>query len=209
MISNTGGMGLLLQALYNTPINDRIKGVERSLDNMCEAISTIENNPEKYKVWQHFSEYALMQIFGSFFAVSHWSITLLEAFRKEFAHLFSMIDGDNKPDDQTKLEFEMFMLCTVLASEDFLSFEEFRLLVENSKSNSLNLFAVLNVHRRRLQKRLNDIAKTDENFIRASKKLVKRSMQLGDISSNVNIPLLKASKVSTRESPESNEAEIE
>ena len=205
IVSNTGGMGLLLQALYNTPIDDRIKGIERGLDNMCEAIEVIKDNPVKYNAWQHFSEYALMQLFSGFFAVSHWSVTMLEAFRKEFKTLFASIDNDNSSDEQTKLEFKMFMLCAVLASDDFLSFEEFRLLVENSKSDSLSLFAVLNVHRRRLERRLSDAAKEDDNFVRASKKIIRRSIQLGDISSIVNSPLLKASHCTDQINGQSND----
>lgn len=196
MVSNTGGMGLLLQALYNTPMDDRLRGVERGLENMCNAITTIKDNPDRHRVWQHFSEYMLMQIFSSFFAISHWSITLVEALKKEFAKLFSTIDTEKEDEAQTWLEFKMFMLCVVLASDDFMSFEEFRQLVEGSRSNSLNLFAVLDIHRRRLLKKLGDVAKNEENYMRASKKLLKKGNQLGDISGKVNVPLMKTVKVS-------------
>lgn len=190
-IINTGGMGLLLQALYNTPMNERIKGVERGLDNICESISIIKDNPEKYKVWLHFSEYGLMQIFGAFFAVSNRSITLIETLRREFNLLFDKINDDNDDSTQTQIEYKMLMICQILASSDFMSFSEFRRLVDNSRSQNINLFASLDIHGRRLVRTLGDRVKEDEDFSKLSKKLKKKRLMLGDISGMVNIPLMK------------------
>lgn len=199
MISNTGGMGLLLQALYNTPMNERIKGVERGLNNMCNAISTIKNEPDKHRMWLHFSEYALMQIFGAFFSVSNWSITLVETLRREFNLLFATIDSGNTEEQQTELEYKMLMICQILASDDFLSFSEYRQLVENSRSNSLNLFASYDIHRRRVLKKLADGGKNDEDFVKLSKKLIKKGNMLGDISEKVNVPLMKGLKIENKD----------
>lgn len=190
-ISNTGGMGLLLQALYNTPMDDRIKGVERGLSNICEAISIIKREPEKYKPWLHFSEFGLMQILGYFFALSNWSITLIETLKKEFEVLFAEIDNNFEDDEQTKLEFKMFMICAVLASDDFMMFEEYRRLVDNSKSKNLSFFAILDMHRMRLERYYSDIVKDNDDFVKAAKKLVKRKQQLGKTLARVNTPLLK------------------
>lgn len=192
MISNTGGMGLLLQALYNTPMNERIKGVERGLNNVCAAISTIKTKPNDYRIWLHFSEYGLMQIFGAFFAVSHWSITLIETLRREFNLLFEKIYSDNSEEMQTQLEYKMLMICQVLASEDFMSFSEFRRLVENSRSNSLNLFASMNILSRRIGKNPSEAIKIDDDYQKASKKLAKKSGMLGNISDKVNVPIMNA-----------------
>lgn len=190
-ISNTGGMGLLLQALYNTPMNERIKGVERGLENMCNALNIIRDNPEKHRMWLHFSEYALLQIFGAFFSISNWSITLVETLRREFNVLYDKFLQTNNEEHITELEFKMLMICQILASEDFLSFSEFRLLVENSRSNNLNLFASYETHRRRISKSIADVARNYEDFEKLSKKLSKKKFLLGDISDKVNIPLMK------------------
>ncbi len=202
MLTNTGGMGMLLQALYNTPMDDRIKGVERGLANMCNAISVIKEKPEDNRMWLHFSEYGLMQLFGGFFAFNNWSITLVETLRREFNQLFRKINDVNEDVFQTELEFKMFMLCEVLASEDFMSFTEFRQLVENSKSKNINIFAILDIHRRRLIKKAGELLKNNEDFVKASKKLSAKARALGDISDAVNVPLMKALKM-----PEANKAE--
>lgn len=194
MISNTGGMGLLLQALYNTPMNERIKGVERGLGNMCNAISIIKNNPNEYKAWQHFSEYALMQLFGGFFAFCNWSITLVETLRREFKLLLDRINDNSDDVIQMQLEYKMLMICQILASDDFQSFSEFRQLVENARSPSLNLFASMDIHRRRILRRMGEQAKANEDFLKLSKKLSKKSVLLGDISDKVNVPLFKVLK---------------
>ena len=202
MLTNTGGMGMLLQALYNTPMDDRIKGVERGLANMCNAISVIKEKPEDNRMWLHFSEYGLMQLFGGFFAFNNWSITLVETLRREFNQLFRKINDVNEDVFQTELEFKMFMLCEVLASEDFMSFTEFRQLVENSKSKNINIFAILDIHRRRLIKKAGELFKNNEDFVKASKKLSAKARALGDISDAVNVPLMKALKM-----PEADNAE--
>ena len=71
-LSNTGGLGKLLQALYNTPIEQRKKGIQRGLENtsaILELVSKEEATPERKDLifWQNFSEYGLMQIFGGWF----------------------------------------------------------------------------------------------------------------------------------------------
>ncbi|MBP5571908.1 MAG: NACHT domain-containing protein [Bacteroidales bacterium] len=191
LIINTGGMGLLLQALYNTPMDDRIKGVERGLENVCSAIKIIKDKPETYKTWLVFSEYALMQIFGGFFAMSHWSITLIEVLKREFSLLFETLNYDNTEEIQTQLEYKLLIICEVLASDDYRSFSEYRKLVENSRSQSLSLFASLDTLRGRLLKQASEIVKNDEDFQKASRKIAKKAESLGDISEFVNVPLSK------------------
>jgi len=76
-IINTAGMGKLLQALYNTPITNRMAGTLRGVDNIENAIKfLIDTNDETFNIWKNFSKYGLMQIIGGLFSFSYWSITL-------------------------------------------------------------------------------------------------------------------------------------
>ena len=195
LISNTGGLGRLMQALYNTPTEFRMKGVQRSVDNIEKAIQFIlETEDSKYDLWKNFSKYGILQIIGGFFTFTHWSITLIEPLKKQFEIEFSKINIDRNEDEQFFYEFKLFLICTILANEEFLSFGEFRKLVEQTKSKDLNLFAILDTYLHKLDKHLSLEDKTDENFKKIERKLVKKRLAIGDISDKVNISLNKTAK---------------
>ncbi|MDR2835869.1 MAG: NACHT domain-containing protein [Bacteroidales bacterium] len=196
-ISNTAGLGRLLQALYNTPITNRKAGIIRGVENIENAIKfLIETDDENFSIWKHFSKYGLMQIIGSVFSFSNWSITLVEPLKQQFQTLIQQINEPRTEEEQFYFEFKLFLMCSVLASEDFISFEEFRTLVEQTKSNDLSLFAIIEMHVRRLKTFLTDTNKEDENYKKIEKKITKKLHGFGDISAKVNVPVLKQLKVS-------------
>ncbi len=191
-ISNTAGIGKILQALYNTPITNRQEGIIRGLDNIEQAINVVVNNSEKnIDVWRNFSRYGLMQIIGAWFSMSYWSITLVEPLKRQFEKLFAQIEDERTPQEQTELEYKLFLICSILASEDFVQFEQFKQLVEKTKSQDLSLFAVLFTHYRRLQKFLPEELKNNDDLQWAGKKLLKRGKTLGNIAPHVNTPVNK------------------
>ena len=191
-ISNTAGIGKLLQALYNTPIENRQSGVARGLDNIEDAIKSIMQSKEKnMDVWRNFSKYGLMQIIGSWFTMSYWSITLVEPLKRLFDERIIQIGDDRSKQEQDNFEYKLYLICSVLASEDFVSFDQYRKLVEQSKSQDLSLFAVLMTHYRNTQKYLPDEYKNNENLQWAGKKLMRREQSLGNIAPYVNTPVNK------------------
>ena len=55
LISNTGGLGRLIQALYNTPIEQRKLGILKGLSNTIDSINLIINTSSKEtKFWENF-----------------------------------------------------------------------------------------------------------------------------------------------------------
>ena len=179
-ISNTGGIGRLLQALYNTPLESRALGVCRGLENTNCLLQEIldVNNKDVNDLWRNFSKYQLMQIFGGWFTWNNWSVTLVEPLRYHFDTLVKTIDDDLDKDKRFALEFELFLICSVLASDDFISFGEFKLLVDKTKSDDLSLFATMAMHYRRLLVKLPEKEKDNEELAKA-KKCIDKMLELG------------------------------
>lgn len=193
-ISNTVGIGKILQALYNTPIVKRQEGIVRGLENINNAIGVVVENKEKgdyIDVWRNFSKYGLMQIIGAWFSMSYWSITLVEPLKRQFDELIQHINDDRSAIEQDQYEYKLFLICSILASEDFITFGQFKQLVEKSKSQDLSLYAVLLTHYRRLQKFLPQDVKVNEDLQWAGKKLIRRGQSLGDFALYVNTPVNK------------------
>lgn len=191
LISNTGGIGRLLQSLYNTPLESRVLGIYRGIENTNTIIQKIlDINDNKINdLWRGFSKYQLMQIFGGWFAWNHWSITLVEPLKHQFNLLISGIDNDLDSNKRFELEFGLFLICSVLASDDFLSFDEFKLLVEKNQSEDLSLFATIEMHYRKLIGKLPEKAKDDDVLKKIGKKIENKMRNLGNIESIVNVPV--------------------
>ena len=190
-ISNTGGIGRLLQALFNTPLETRAIGVSRGVENtncILQQILDINNNKVN-DLWRSFSKYQLMQIFGGWFAWNNWSVTLVEPLKYQFNSMIKGIDDNLDNNTRFSLEFGLFLICSVLASDDFVSFEEFKSLVDRTKSNDLSLFATMEMHYRKLLAKLPEKEKDNDTFKRIGKKIESRMRSLGDIAPSVNIPV--------------------
>jgi hypothetical protein len=194
-ITNTAGIGKLLQALYNTPIEKRIAGIARGVENTENALKFIISTEDNtYSLWKSFSKFGLMQIIGGLFSFSYWSITLVEPLRQQFDRLVTQIDKTRSDEEQFFFEYGMFLICSILASDHFISFREFRLLVEKTKSNDLSLFALIDTHLKKLEKHLTAENKEDENFEKLEKKIKKKKQSLGAIADKVNISINKQLK---------------
>lgn len=195
MVTNTAGLGKLLQALYNTSIESRIVGVKRGVDNTENAIKFLLSTDDKsFDMWKNFSKYEIMQIIGGLFSFSYWSITLVEPLKQQFEKLITQIDDKRSEDEQFYFEFKLFLICTILASDNFISFKEFRKLVEKTKSNDLSLFAIMDTHLQNLQKHLTYKNKEDKDFEKIEKKIIKKKRDLGQIADKVNLPIIKQLK---------------
>jgi energy-coupling factor transporter ATP-binding protein EcfA2 len=194
-ISNTGGLGKLLQALYNTPINERAKGIQRGLDNttsILEIINTEESNSERKDLifFQNFSNYGLMQIFGGWFKHNNWSITLKEPMAKLFDENFELLDADyfNK-EEIFKLEFQLYLVSSILASDSFVDFERFKKLIDSSKLTDIDVLATLDTHYKSLVKHLPKSYRKNELLRSIGKKLSKRILSTPNFAEEVNKPL--------------------
>ncbi len=70
-----------------------------------------------------------------------------------------------------------------------MSFEEFKSLIDKTKSEDLSLCATMDMHYRRLLAKLPEQEKDKDIFKKIAKKMESRMRSLGDIASKVNIPV--------------------
>lgn len=195
-ISNTGGLGRLLQALYNTPIEQRKKGIQRGLENTSEIlklVSKTEATPDRKDLifWQNFSTYGLMQIFGGWFKHNNWSITLKEPMSEYFDENISLLDTETTDEKVFNLEFQLFLVSSILASDSFIDFNRFKELVDKSKLSNLDILAILDTHYKTLMKHLPKSYRKDATLNSVHKKLRKRIQTNPDFADEVNKPIIK------------------
>lgn len=192
-ITNIGGMGKLLQALYNTPIEQRKKGIERGLENTISILDilTTEKASDDRKdliFWQNFSKYGLMQVFGGWFKHSNWSITLVEPISEYFEEKIKLLKDDNVT-DTFKLEFQLFLISSILASDTFIEFEKLKRLVEISKLNNLDLLAIIDTHYNSLMKLLPKTFRKNEELKTIHKRVKKKIQSIPEFAEHVNKPI--------------------
>ncbi|MBZ9779857.1 NACHT domain-containing protein [Psychroflexus sp. CAK8W] len=195
-ISNTGGLGKLLQALYNTPIEQRKKGIQRGLENTSEIlklVSKAEATPDRKDLifWQNFSTYGLMQIFGGWFKHNNWSITLKEPMAEYFDDNIKLLDSETTDEEEFNLEFQLFLVSSILASDSFIDFDRFKELVDKSKLSNLDILAILDTHYKTLMKHLPKSYRKDATLNSIHKKLRKRIQTNPDFADEVNKPINK------------------
>lgn len=194
-VSNTMGIGKLLQALFNTPIESREKGITRGLENTIECLSVASRDGEKYGFpLNRISKFTLMQLFGALFSYSFWSITLVNPLKNVFKKMITRIDDDREETQQFEYEYQLYLLCSILASDDFASFSEFKQLVSSLRSSDLSLFATCVTHIQRLTKLMGDRIQ-DDDLISAIKRIDRQKRSLGDITGKVNTPIAENSKI--------------
>lgn len=190
-ISNTGGIGRLLQALYNTPINNRVKGIERGLKNTTEALNLIESgDKEEHKFWQNFSKYGLMQVFGGWFKHNNWSITLKEPLSNNFDEKIRLLDNNQLSKTEIfDLEFQLFLSSAILASDDFIDFERLETLVNKSKLLNFDLLATLDTYYKSLIKHLPKHYKKDDQLKTIHRRIRKKIQGIPTFEDIVNEPI--------------------
>lgn len=194
-ISNIGGIGKLLQALYNTPIEQRRLGIQRGLENTSSILDLVskENKNQERKdliFWQNFSRYGLMQIFGGWFKHSNWSITLKEPLLNQFDTQFiEMNDEKLNEKESFNLEFQLFLASSILASDSFIDFERFKKLVDKSKLLNVDILAILDTHYQSLMKLLPKSFRKNDDLRKIESKLKRRIISTGDFAERVNKPL--------------------
>ncbi len=194
-ISNTGGMGKLLQALYNTPIEQRKKGIQRGLENMnsvLKIVSEENSNPDRKDLifWQNFSKYGLMQVFGGWFKHNNWSITLKEPLSEQFDDNVGLLSNTKlSSDEMFNLEFQLFLVSSILASDSFTDFERFKQLVDKSTLSNLEILATLDTHYNTLMKYLPKSYRKNDELKSIQRRLRKKIQSTPDFAERINKPI--------------------
>lgn len=195
-ISNTGGIGKLLQALYNTPIEQRKYGIKRGLENTTEILRLVSDSEatedRKDLIFlQNFSKYGLMQIFGGWFKHNNWSITLKKPMSDYFDENIKSLDDKNLEQGEFDLEFKLFLVSSILASDSFIDFDRFEKLVHKSKLSDLDILANLDTHYKTLMKQLPKTYRKNTTLTSIHKRLRKRIQSNLNFEDEVNQPIKK------------------
>jgi len=185
-ILHIGGMGKLLQALYNTPITERKQGLNSSTKSLSNILKLVEGNPNNPEIifWQNFSRYGIMQIYCDFFAHNHWSITLVEPMKQIFTENFSLEEGNFYSD------LELYIISAILGSDDFQLFSYLKQFVGKQKID-LSLLALSHSNLDKLYKRRKDLFKSNNDLRLLNKKVLQKIRKLGAIQDLVNTPINK------------------
>ena len=188
-ILNIGGMGKLLQALYNTPISERVQGLGSSTESLSNILRIIEDdsNSAEVRYWQGFSRYGIIQIFCGFFAMNHWSITLVEPMKQLFSERFRKLDSD---DNDVYNDIGLYVLAAVIGSDDFQNFSELKLFVNKPKID-LSLLALAHSNLLKLKTKRKDLFKNNSELKYIYKKVTHRIDKIGNIEDKVNAPIIK------------------
>ncbi len=192
-VISIGGMGNLLQALYNTPIENRISGVDISLKNTFEAIELIHlSNEDETNFWKNYSNYGLIQIFGGWFRYNFSSITLIKPLMKEFRKRIDSLSFAQNENEKYQLELEAYLVTTILASEDFIKYGYLQEFIESTSFHNFDLIASVDTHLKRLKKVASIDYKTNESLKKSQKKVHRKISAIGSkvLSETVNVKLL-------------------
>lgn len=192
-VINCGGLGHLMQALYTTPISERVLGVSRSSESITYALNAlITTEDTKYDFFKKFSKYALIAILSGWYRQTHASITLLEPI-KQTIELLENKKTKNEQEGFDK-DFKLFSLTSSIGNNQFLDFEKLFKFLNNRTSNDLSLIAAIDSFLDDEKKILTRDKTTPDNFNKmyTRNKLLVNSMT--DLADRVNRPLKKFPK---------------
>jgi hypothetical protein len=110
-------------------------------------------------------------MFSSWFNYNHHSITLLEPFSQMFNELLQIQSKLDNEEEIFEVEYKLYLLCSIAASNSFLDYKNYRTLIETSKSTDLSFLALTEMHFRESYKLMTKEQKTDEDIDKIYKKL--------------------------------------
>ena len=103
---------------------------------------------------------------------------------------FGLLDKQTlNEDDIFNLEFQLFLVSSILASDSFTDFERFKKLVDKSKLSNLNILAILDTHYKTLMRHLPKSFRKDESLNSIYKRLKKRIQSTPNFADKVNKPI--------------------
>lgn len=133
-IVNVSGLGYLIQALYNTPVENRHKAVLKNIESIQLALKFISNTVEdKYADIKSFlhTTYGANKILAFWFEFHHTSITLKVLLSSLFDEMITKLESDTFSSSEEKKEFEYsaYLIAASLTNIEFDDFNNyFRLL---------------------------------------------------------------------------------
>lgn len=129
-IINVSGLGYLIQALYNTPVENRRKAVLKNLESIQSALKFITNtDEEKYldiKSFLH-TTYGANKILAFWYEFHHSSITLKELLNSLFNEMIEELSNKTfvSIEEKKDQEYSAYLIAASLLNIEFDDFENY------------------------------------------------------------------------------------
>jgi len=140
-IINVAGLGYLIQALYNTSVEHRLRAVNKNIDNTQKALKFItETDDPKYNEIKSFlnTAYGANKILGYWYELHHSSITLKEPLEALFDKMLNRLETNDFSDIEEKkhYEYSTYLIAASILDIEFDDFDRyFKLLNVVDKNN--------------------------------------------------------------------------
>ena len=131
---NVAGFGYLIQALYNTPMKNRLEVIKNNIKNINKALNFIINTKEeKYseiKTFMHTS-YGANKILAYWYEFHHSSITLKEPMENLFDEMIQTLsEGEfRNKEDKKNYEYSTYLIASTLQNIEFDNFVRYYKLI--------------------------------------------------------------------------------
>lgn len=197
---NMGGLGHLIQALYNTPMKDRLKVINSNIKNINKALKfIIETDEDKYfdvKSFLHTS-YGANKILAYWYEFHHSSITLKEPLEALFNDMINELKENKFHSKEIKKDFEYstYLVTATLQNIEFDDFEKYNILLNLLEKDN---YIVQGLIVSDSNTKLRELTKEDKR--RKSIKRFEQRLSFLDgikITDNVNLSIKSGEKIKT------------
>lgn len=162
---NIAGFGYLIQALYNTPMRNRLNVIENNIKNINKALEFIINtNEEKYseiKTFLHTS-YGANKILAYWYGFHHSSITLKEPMENLFNEMIQTLSKGEfeNIEDRNNYEYSIYLIAFTLQNIEFDNFDRYHKLINLIEKDN---FMVQGLIKFDVQSKLKELTKEEKN----------------------------------------------
>jgi energy-coupling factor transporter ATP-binding protein EcfA2 len=131
---NVAGLGYLIQALYNTPVQNRTKAININIENIHKALKfIISTEDDKYfeiKSYLH-TTYGAHKVLAYWYEFHHSSITLKEPLGDLYDKMIIELTENAflTKDDKKNFEYSTYLIATTLLNIEFDDFEKYNQLI--------------------------------------------------------------------------------
>lgn len=197
---NVAGLGYLIQALYNTPVENRISAINKNIENTQNALGFILKTQEddflQIKSFLH-TTYGAHKILAYWYEFHHSSITLKEPLEKTFDEMLEILKTKSfdTVDEKKQFEYSTYLIASSLLNIDFDDFSRYTRLLNLVEKDNYYVQGLIDSD---FASKFKQLSKEDK-----TRKQVKKFMQrisffdANKITNNVNISITNGKKIRT------------
>jgi len=197
---NISGLGYLIQALYNTPVENRTQAITKNIESTQKALKFITDTDDKkyieIKSFLH-TTYGAHKLMSYWYEFHHSSVTLKDPLINQYNLMLTELENNNFENSESKkhLEYSTYLIAASLLSIEFDDFDRyFKLLNSVEKDN----YFVQGLIESDFNSKFKTLSK-DEKRRKSIKKFEQRISFLNGskIVENVNVSIIDGAKIKT------------